>query len=75
MKHLNKSKISSCSKEPEDYENGFECHAVDGITMGNIEKPKKGLSTSVFEEEKVGNVLLRGAEATERIAIYHPKMR
>ena len=25
----------------EDFENIFECHVIDGIKMGNIERPKK----------------------------------
>ena len=43
--------------------------------MGNIEKPKKGLSVSIFDEAKVENVLVKGAEAVDRTAISTPKMR
>ena len=74
----------SCEKCPnplkvgepeEDFENIFECHVIDGINMGNIEKPKKGLSVSIFDEAKVENVLVKGAEAVDRTAISTPKMR
>ena len=74
----------SCEKCPnplkvgereEDFENIFECHVIDGINMGNIEKPKKGLSVSIFDEVKVENVLVKGAEAEDRTAISTPKMR
>ena len=43
--------------------------------MGNIERPKKGLSVSIFDEAKVENVLVKGAEAVDRTAISTPKMR
>ena len=74
----------SCEKCPnplkvgereEDFENIFECHVIDGINMGNIEKPKKGLSVIIFDEAKVENVLVKGAEAVDRTAISTPKMR
>ena len=43
--------------------------------MRNIEKPNKGLSVSIFDETKVGNILVKGTEATDRTAISTRKMR
>ena len=73
----------SCEKCPnplkvgeleEDFENIFECNVIDGINLGNIEMPKKGLSLRIFDEAKE-NVLVKGAEAVDKTAISTPKMR
>ena len=37
--------------------------------MGNIEKPRKGLSDDIFEENKVENIIVKGVEAADRTAI------
>jgi hypothetical protein len=48
---------------------------IDGINMGNIEKPKKGLSEEIFKEQKVENKTVCGEGAADRTAISNPKMR
>ena len=84
QKVYDKELAFSCEKCPnpltvgeleEDFENIFECNFIDGINLGNIEMPKKGLSVSIFDEAKVENVLVKGAEAVDRTAISTPKMR
>ena len=45
------------------------------FNMGNIERPKKGLSVSIFDEAKVENVLVKGAEVVDRTHVSNPKIR
>ena len=62
-------KILGRNKREEDFQNVFECHVIDGINMGNIEKPRKTLTDDIFEENKVENIIMKGVEAADRTAI------
>ena len=57
------------NQREENFQNVFKCPVIDGINIGNIEKPKKGLSEEIFKEQKVKNKTVCGVEAADRTAI------